>query len=273
MKTEQIVCIGGLGGSGTRVYSQILQTCGYFIGNDLNKELDNLLFTRLFKNVAWYSEASNDEIKQRLAWFRIIMEGKKDIPLRQIKLAILNNKTFSTSKFTTDFSTYNRLNNWAWKEPNSHIYIKHLALSYSSLKFILIIRHGLDMAFSSNTQQLENWGKLLYDIEFNRNNEESVSRAQLRFWIEANNRCIKDGKLYLGENFLVCNFDKLCREPRTELTRLINFLDHKVEDELFEKLVTLPKLPKSSGRYKQRTIRFSTEQLTQVHKLNLGLSL
>src|SRR5690348_1070657 len=43
------VAVGGLGGSGTRLIASLLAEFGVFIGHDLNKELDNLAFTLLFK--------------------------------------------------------------------------------------------------------------------------------------------------------------------------------------------------------------------------------
>ena len=93
-KIKHITAIGGLGGSGTRVYADILQQAGIFIGNDLNRELDNLLFTRLFKNTAWYESASKDAINQRLGWFRAIMEGSTKVDKERVLTAIRSNVTF-----------------------------------------------------------------------------------------------------------------------------------------------------------------------------------
>jgi len=50
---------------------------------------------------------------------------------------------------------------WGWKEPNTHIYLEFLSKYFSDLKYIFVIRHGLDMAFSKNQAQLYNWGNLL----------------------------------------------------------------------------------------------------------------
>lgn len=43
------VAIGGVGGSGTRVFAEILRGFGFYIGDCLNGALDNLWFTLLCK--------------------------------------------------------------------------------------------------------------------------------------------------------------------------------------------------------------------------------
>ena len=51
--------IGGLGGSGTRVVADILLAQGWYLGQDLNRAKDNLLFTLLFKRPYWRKQLSN----------------------------------------------------------------------------------------------------------------------------------------------------------------------------------------------------------------------
>ena len=43
------VVVGGVGGSGTRVIAQLLQSLDFDMGSDLNESLDDLSFTALFK--------------------------------------------------------------------------------------------------------------------------------------------------------------------------------------------------------------------------------
>ncbi len=52
-----LVAIGGMGGSGTRLIARILVECGIYMGSDLNEALDNLVFTRLFKDPVWFRNA------------------------------------------------------------------------------------------------------------------------------------------------------------------------------------------------------------------------
>jgi len=57
------VIVGGVGGSGTRVIAELLSNFGYYIGNDLNRSMDNLLYTFLFKRVEWFYSNYNNKYK------------------------------------------------------------------------------------------------------------------------------------------------------------------------------------------------------------------
>ena len=48
-----------------------------------------------------------------------------------------------------------------WKEPNTHIALPYLLAALPNLHYVHVIRHGLDMAFSSNVAQVRLWGELL----------------------------------------------------------------------------------------------------------------
>ena len=48
-----------------------------------------------------------------------------------------------------------------WKEPNTHIALPYLLAALPNLHYVHVIRHGLDMAFSSNVAQVRLWGAML----------------------------------------------------------------------------------------------------------------
>jgi RNase adaptor protein for sRNA GlmZ degradation len=56
LNSKSPVVVGGVGGSGTRLIADILMELGYYIGSDLNKSLDNLAVTLLFKRPRWYKK-------------------------------------------------------------------------------------------------------------------------------------------------------------------------------------------------------------------------
>ena len=65
-----------------------------------------------------------------------------------------------------------------WKEPNTHIILEKLLIRYPMMKYIHVIRNGLDMAFSTNHNQVLLWGgKLLKDSDFN-----NIHYASLKYW-------------------------------------------------------------------------------------------
>jgi len=47
------VVVGGVGGSGTRVVAEMLETLGLFIGDDLNDARDNMTLGRVFEATCW----------------------------------------------------------------------------------------------------------------------------------------------------------------------------------------------------------------------------
>src|SRR5690606_37110457 len=146
------------GGSGTRVVAEVLIRSGVFMGDDLNESNDNLLFTRLFKDPQWYREASSAERENRLALFESYMQNGKLTPgqLKVLYASAENNPTLATS-----FGYYLKMSGaiwrkkkmrdvWGWKEPNTHIYLPEILNFFPNIRYIHVIRHGLDMAFSGN---------------------------------------------------------------------------------------------------------------------------
>lgn len=69
------VVIGGIGGSGTRIVAEILSRWGFYIGNDLNKFNDKLLYTLLFKRPKWYYKNCHNhkEVNRGINLFHKIM--------------------------------------------------------------------------------------------------------------------------------------------------------------------------------------------------------
>jgi hypothetical protein len=47
----------------------------------------------------------------------------------------------------------------AWKEPDSHIILLHMMVHKNQIKYLHVMRGGLDMTFSANQQLLLLWGE------------------------------------------------------------------------------------------------------------------
>jgi hypothetical protein len=84
--------------------------------------------------------------------------------------------------------------------------------------FVRLIRNGLDMAYSSNQNQLKLWGRNFIDEPF-----DISPRYSLIFWRIVNQRALDIGKS-LGGNFLCLNFDQLTLYPEPVAKRLCGFL-------------------------------------------------
>ena len=167
---------------------------------------------------------------------------------------------------------YSKYIGWGWKEPNSHIYLEHISEYFEGLKFIHVIRHGLDMAYSKNQQQLFNWGHFLgVDIP---SIADLLPKAALEYWIVANKRAIAIGELLGTNKFLLLNFDKLCSSPRTEVIKITNFLQLDIKELDETRLYSFLKTPASTGRYKENDLSiFTREDIENVRQLGFEIEI
>ncbi|MCF6172213.1 MAG: sulfotransferase, partial [Campylobacteraceae bacterium] len=134
---------------------------------------------------------------------------------------------------------------WGWKEPNTHIIIERLLQREENLKFIYVYRNGLDMAYSSNQNQLKLWG----DIFFNTKNIPITPKNSLKYWCITHKRMLELKETY-KERVLLFDFDNLCINPNDELSTLSEFLNINLDN--LDKLKSIIKKPYSIGRYKSK---------------------
>lgn len=264
--TKNIISIGGVGGSGTRVIAQILQECGYFTGYDLNESNDTLLFTLLFKRQNILT-LDNNEFEEALNLFSKIMSSKESLTQKELTLLkglasknrMLHDKEWLQERL--EFINERKLHeNWGWKEPNTHIVIEKLLKKMHSLKFVYVYRNGLDMAYSDNQNQLKLWGPIFlndYNLDVNPKNS-------LKYWCITHKRMLKLKEMFQDRVFML-DFDKLCNDSEDILLKLADFMDYK-EDML--KFQTFIKTPKSIGRYKEYSLDdFDKEDLDYIHDI------
>jgi Sulfotransferase family len=282
---QNSVAMGGVGGSGTRLVAEIVQKLGFYIGSYLNQAHDNLWFTFLLKRAAWYNRNPPDhEINQSVALFQkamlsglaanisededeLISKIAQDMGNTRQKTGV-DQSCASTliGSIPPDLTSYI---GWGWKEPNTHIFLPQVASVIDGLKYIHVIRNGLDMAFSRNQDQAKNWGRTLgQPIDENRIPSPSET---LDFWITANRRAIEIGRRQLQKRFLLLNYDHLCQYPEQAIFELTDFLGVSVSErkvQLIKQMIT----PKSIGRYKvAATGNFSRSQMSAVRELGFCL--
>jgi len=286
------VAIGGVGGSGTRVVAEIIEQLGFFIGHDIDAAKDNLWFLLLFKRPRWYHLAQYDKNKifTGLSLFTNSMFAKTR-PTRS-ELKFLVQAVFETSILGHNYKGEGRglwpfkrawkmltakpkirFKNagWGWKEPNTHIFLEHLSDYFKNLKYIHTIRHGLDMAFSKNQQQLYNWGSM-FGVALPKLKTEEPA-ASLKYWVKSNQRVLEFGERLGNERFLVVNFEKLCLSPKSEIQRIISFLNIKPNADKLKFAVNIPKKPSSLGRYRAHdTGQFESADLADLKTLGYSLT-
>lgn len=285
------VVVGGIGGSGTRVVAEILSELGFYMGNDLNISKDNLLYTLLFTRPKWYSKNRSKwkHIETGISLFHKLMLSHGKLRLSEFgflfraffSMTFLGHNKIGSGKglwpskrihklihsYKYDKSEYHR---WGWKEPNSHLLIENLAGYFPDFKYIHVTRHGLDIAFNKNQQQLHNWASFyeLKEPEF----PEDVPRASLKYWIRANKKVRDLNKTIGKEKFLFINFEELCTFPENVIESMTTFLDISPNKAKYKKVACIPKLPSSSGSYKYEDIRqFDNVDLDTMIKLGYSI--
>jgi len=253
------VAIGGVGGSGTRLIAAILGRLNFYMGSDLNPANDNLAFTLLFKQTnLWPLNEHAEQIRHSLRIFLNTMYLRQPLSEQDIRdiQGIAANARFDTpkewlhdraNKLINSATAEGRPSRWGWKEPNTHIFLPTLIENIPNLKYIHVMRHGLDMAHSVNQAQLHYWGGALTGAPtVNGSPEESF-----RYWCAAHHRVVNIGK-QMGTNFLLLNFDDFCREPETGIKMLLEFLNVKHSNLAPEYLLDMVCRPVSTGRHKSK---------------------
>ncbi|OUS41221.1 hypothetical protein A9R00_02040 [Oleispira antarctica] len=237
----KIVFIGGVGGSGTRVVANILKSNGIFIGDNLNVSLDNL---------DWPGQQA--VIKDKSLSFSQKVEGLR-IPFQNFIDQMINAQKAGAH---TDQSVL------AIKVPGSFFYLPYLCKIFDDICYIHTIRHGLDMAFSSNKNQLKNWG-----VEFGvLPGDSEEEKCQFKYWVKANEYAIDIGNKLLNDNFYLLKFEKLCDNSESEVKRLFEFL--QLDNNIPPSLLMTIKRPVTFQRYRNQDLTVFTENdLMSLNKL------
>lgn len=269
------VIIGGLGGSGTRVIAEIVREGGLIIGHNLNTSLDNMNFAFTMESLPESVNWPYAKLKSHLDLFEVLQFGKPwTFPVIRTLMMICFRRTsfwkppggpFRYARYVYLRSRKKPLTlerPWGWKAPRTQLYLPALNTHFQNCKYIHVIRHGLDMAFSKNVNQL-----LLYGEYFGISaspDDHDLPQKQLEFWIRSNTRALS----YCGESmpgrFLVVNYDKLCAEPDAQIERILNFCELHSEPQMIRALAENI-APDSSGRYKEHDLGiFTDDQLRAV---------
>ncbi|HEX5716199.1 MAG TPA: sulfotransferase [Thermoanaerobaculia bacterium] len=252
------VAIGGVGGSGTRLVAQLLADLGFFLGADLNESYDNLWFTLLFKRRE-ILQAGHEELADLIAIFRGAMTNPRPLSTAQLGLVQhlaeadrlahdaewLRHRALSLESWSARGKPTSGA--WGWKEPNTHVVLERLEPLLPGMKYIHVVRNGLDMAYSSNQSQLRLWGPSFLGCE---EIADASPRLSLKYW-HAVHRAALDHRRRLGNRFLLLNYDRLCTDPEESLGTLLHFLEAEPARSTLDRLLASIRPPESVGRFRQ----------------------
>lgn len=239
------IFIGGIGGSGTRVLAEIFKQSGFFIGHDLNKSNDNLLFTFLFRRADVLIEP---HLAKFYTLFHHLMSSQGVTKREKEMLQILTQKqrSFADSSWLEeryDNLFFKNTKPYITKEPNAHIIIDRLIALDPTIKFIYLYRNGLDMAFSSNQNQLKLWGETLIGTR------EVTPKNSLAYWVAVHQRLL-DLKKMFPTNIQLVSFEELVDEPKRTLEAIQAFSNLSID----LSLTTLISSPATRRRYEKHDL-------------------
>ena len=262
------IIIGGMGGSGTRVVAELCHKIGLFMGSDTNRAEDNLFFTLLFRRKTWLKKMiqRKKSFSTAISVHHKMILGQKRLTWSELGFlcyAVLDMSLHYRDDWRWPFRrlfTYLKCPSialeswpgWGWKEPNTLLLVQKLSDFYPNMKYIHTVRHGLDMAFSPNQRQLRAMGDLFGLPEQHPGQE----RPEIAFsyWVQSNLKAKQEGNKLGNKRYFLLNFDKLCKSPVPIVEDLVDFLEIHVEPSQIDRLSSIPKIPKSVGRYKSRNL-------------------
>jgi len=250
------VIVGGCGGGGTRVIAEILKRAGVYIGQDLNVSNDNLLFSYLFKHpdrfgkkLTQYNSKHKEllELHERLFLghnptklkdFEILWQSRNVQLIHPHKIKWIVRRTINILKSKPTTPPL-----WGWKEPYTGFFIDAIHAYYPLAKYILVVRNGLDMAYTNNVQQLQYWGDYL-----NLDSSDMSPMNKFEFWYRYNKHILSRAKELYGELFLLIKLEDLCLKKEEGIKKLFNFIP--IENSYVPpSILEVPNLPKSYQRY------------------------
>ena len=273
------IVIGGIGGSGTRLVTQILQHEGVSFGGVMNEELDNLWFSLLFVRRTILLKPLDDV--RRLAWL-FTNAMRSGLPIPEVLFPLLNeaaryDRGPALTKAVLEQARDSMMNPpllssstpWGWKQPNTHVMVPLLSRCFPAMKYVYVVRNGLDMAFSDNQNQLKYfWGDLLLEGD----TSPSPCNA-LRYWVASYKRISGDAAL-LGDRLYILDYDLLCKKPAEQIQRLNRFLGLEVDAKLLQSAAGSVSIPESTGRYQQLDCsQFYPEDVDFVRALGFEIAI
>jgi hypothetical protein len=287
------VVVGGVGGSGTRVVVEIMRRLDVYTGSDLNVAGDSRWFGFLCKLPRWDLAAQTPEsgAMRALATLERAMTGRLEFtdPDRRLVYEALRrcqhwwrhdrladdlppawHRKRVASLLRSGREYRPRAPLWGWKEPNSHLFIRHLHSHFGDgLRYVHVIRNGIDMAQSRNQHQLNRWGSV-FGVQ--NGSREPSPTASLDYWIRANETAIEEGKALRRGGFFLLNYDELCANPKHEVTRFVDFLGLDPPEEVVRELARVPRSGTSRPRADCDIQRvFGDERLSRVRALGFSV--
>jgi len=241
------VIVGGNGHSGTRIFAQLLEHNGIFMGipriTRSPTSHDLYVFDLLNRWVEPYL-------------YKRLDSGELETMRRQFRLRL--RLLFPL-----------RLHAWGWKNPRSMLMLPVYHQLFPDLKFIHVIRDGRDITVG-NEFAVEN----PYANAFLSKTEQALSphERMMLFWGRSNEAAMDYCREYLPDNHLFVRWEDLCKGPEPVTRQILGFVNKDLGR--LESTAAMVKLPGSIGRWKkaEANLRHSVNQAGSGYLARFGYS-
>jgi hypothetical protein len=257
------VVIGGLRGSGTRVAARLVRELGFFLGGGLNDAMDNQYFGFLLGDRPEWYRANLAQAPIALRYFENAFHGREldaaeasfvreavgewSERFAHVAPDVSGKRVKRLRQRVQDLRSANRIpadaSGWGWKSPATHIFLEELADAFPRMKYVYVVRDGLDLMSKAKTQrEAKLWGRL-FGIDSPDGSGRAQPDAVLRYWDRANRRALRLGPRLFGERFLALRYDFVCADPRRAAAEVGEFLDVRLShsaSEAFSAFVSPP---------------------------------
>jgi hypothetical protein len=225
---ESPLVIGGLGGSGTRVFTRVVQLGGTFMGTGL-PESEDVVALEDFADRWTVPYAKARVTGHALPEIELMSQEFQDCMRRHREPIAETNRR------------------WGWKKPQNIHLLPFLIDHFPRLQFVHVVRDGRDLAFGGRSRPDITSA---YVDPGMKNEPESI--RMLAFWAAANRLAMEVAEERLEGRYLVLRFEDLCHQPEPTVERLLEFSGADPSDrDLVERAAQEVELSESLGRWRE----------------------
>jgi|GEM_PF-2004460 len=224
--SARALLVGGLGGSGTRVFSELLESMGLIAPALVNRSLDDLIVSAMLSDSTVRTAADAPKMTHFLTEFEAYRSGQPtEAQLDRWLLALQRTEHPILPKKRSELEA--RFAQWSaasgirfFKEPNLHLFFPELLRADTELKALYVVRDGRYMAHSNNRNQLERWGDF-----FGLSERLEPDEAQFRLWAASGLRVQTLSRKFGAHRIRIVRLEDLLSNPKSTAESLLEWLD------------------------------------------------
>ena len=237
MRPDPLV-IGAVGGSGTRVFARIARHAGLFVGAALNEHEDSQPLVDFYD-----------------AWVPLYLKRQGELSVRE--------RQAMEDSFQTAISQHRAghaapQGTWGVKNPRSLLMLRFWHERFPAMRFLHVVRHGLDMATSASQREIRMYRYLILDKP---ERERPLAVQSALYWSRFNLAAAEYGRRILGARYLQVRFEDLCEDPQAAVRRIFAFLAAPMDPARLAAAAAEVRTPSSIGRWRAHPVREVAEAM------------